>query len=385
MTWPTKKLGEVCEVVGGGTPSTKVNEYWGDDYYWVTPKDLGNVDSVEITETGRKISIAGLKNSSARLLPIGSVVLSSRAPIGYVVINNVEMATNQGCRSFICGPTISNRYLYFFLKLNTDYLNSLGSGSTFREVSGSRLKEVEIPLPSIEIQKKIVTKIEELFVKIGKAQSQREFATRGINSFIAATLHESLKMRLNWQQKKFGDIIDVDATRNTKTNLPYVGMEDVSSGGTSEFYGSLNPQSVKSATFYFDHHSVLYGKLRPYLNKILIPQFEGHCTTEFLPLKPDEKFLTREWLALWLRSQETVDRIMKTTTGARMPRADMKRVKDFIIPLPSIVEQKKIVARLDALTRKVRELQALQSETTAGLTALKQSILHKAFRGELLN
>ena len=156
MLWPTKKLGEVCKVVGGGTPSTHVNSYWGNDYFWITPKDLGQITTIEISKTGRKISKMGLKNSSTQLLPIGSVILSSRAPIGYVVINTVEMATNQGCRSFVCSSAIYNRYLYYFLKFNTDYLNSLGSGSTFREVSGSRLKKVEIPLPPLEIQKKIV-------------------------------------------------------------------------------------------------------------------------------------------------------------------------------------------------------------------------------------
>lgn len=154
--YPIKKLGEVCEVVGGGTPSTANKSYWGDDHFFVTPKDLGRLKTVEITETERKISKEGLKNSSAKILPIGSVILSSRAPIGYVAINKVEMTTNQGCRSFICGKKIYNKYLYYFLKNSTDLLQSRGSGSTFSEISGSTLKEIEIPLPPLEIQRKIV-------------------------------------------------------------------------------------------------------------------------------------------------------------------------------------------------------------------------------------
>ena len=103
--YPTKKLGEVCEVVGGGTPSTFISEYWDGDIVWITPKDMGKLDSYEILGSNKKITEAGLKNSSAKMLPKGAVVLSSRAPIGYVAIAGVPLATNQGCRSFICDET----------------------------------------------------------------------------------------------------------------------------------------------------------------------------------------------------------------------------------------------------------------------------------------
>ncbi|OGE82575.1 MAG: hypothetical protein A2846_00410 [Candidatus Doudnabacteria bacterium RIFCSPHIGHO2_01_FULL_49_9] len=166
--WQTKKLGEVCEVVGGGTPKTNVAKYWNGDLFWATPKDLGRLEGFEISETERKISKEGLENSSAKLLPIGSVILSSRAPIGYVFINTVEMTTNQGCRSFISSSKIYNKYLYYFLISNTEYLNSLGSGTTFKEISGSTLKEIEIPLPALNEQKRIVKKLDMLFAETKK-------------------------------------------------------------------------------------------------------------------------------------------------------------------------------------------------------------------------
>ncbi len=188
--YPTKKLGEVCEIVGGGTPSTANSLYWGSDYFWVTPKDLGRLGTIEISYTERKISKAGLENSSAKLLPVGSVILSTRAPIGYVVINSVEVATNQGCRSFICSKEIFNRYLYHFLRLNTGYLNSLGSGSTFREVAGSRLKEIEIPLPPFAEQRKIVEKIEGIFAKIDEASSLRAESLTASAALLPSALHQ---------------------------------------------------------------------------------------------------------------------------------------------------------------------------------------------------
>lgn len=168
--WENKKISEVCEVIGGGTPKTGVKKYWDGDLCWVTPKDLGKINNDTIFTTSRKITLEGLKNSSARLLPVGSVILSSRAPIGYVVINAVEMATNQGCKSFICGQKIYNKFLYYFLTLNTEYLNSLGSGATFKEVSGGVLRNIEIVFPSLSEQKSIVAKLDNLSAETKKLE-----------------------------------------------------------------------------------------------------------------------------------------------------------------------------------------------------------------------
>jgi len=381
MIWPTKKLGEVCEVVGGGTPSTGIKTYWDGDIVWVTPKDMGQLLSGEIGDTTKKITQQGVDNSSAKLLPAGSVILSSRAPIGYLAINTVPMATNQGCRSFVCGDQIFNKYLYYFLIKSRDYLQTLGSGSTFLEVPGSRLKEIEIPLPPIEEQRRIVKKLEKKFAKIDEAARLRAQSETATAALLPAALHEifSQSESKGWNEKEFSEVVTVEAKKNAK-KLPYVGMEDVESG-TGKFLGSREVREVRSSTSYFSSEHVLYGKLRPYLNKFLLPDFEGHCSTEFLPLRPDTKFLTREWLVMWLRSNEIVARINATGAGARMPRANMKEVAKFKIPLPSLAEQKAIVKKLDALSEKVRALRELQSAQSADLKSLKQSILHEAFSG----
>jgi len=99
--WQTKKLGEVCEIVNGGTPKTNILKYWGGNILWITPKDLGKLDSFFVTETTRKITESGLKNSSAKILPVDSIILSTRAPIGYLAINKKKISTNQGCKGFL--------------------------------------------------------------------------------------------------------------------------------------------------------------------------------------------------------------------------------------------------------------------------------------------
>ena len=152
-------------------------------------------------------------------------------------------------------------------------------------------------------------------------------------------------MMTGWIYKVLSSVCEIDKLQELNKDLPYVGMEDMESN-TGRFLGSLDPQTVKSSTFKFDAEHVLYGRLRPYLNKVLVPNFSGHCSTEIFPLKPSSE-LDRGFLFYWLTMSGTVDQINRTCTGARMPRANMKEVMTFQIPLPPLHEQKRIVAILD--------------------------------------
>ena len=149
----------------------------------------------------------------------------------------------------------------------------------------------------------------------------------------------------NWQTKKLGEVCEFEKTPNKRTRLPYVGLEHIESN-TGLFLGSEESVDVKSLTFQFNSSHILYGRLRPYLNKVLMPNFCGHCSTEIFPIKPFEN-LNRDYLFHWLLSERTMNKINSTCTGARMPRADMNKVLDFPIPLPPLPEQQRIVAILD--------------------------------------
>lgn len=148
-----------------------------------------------------------------------------------------------------------------------------------------------------------------------------------------------------WSRKALSEVCKIDKSQGNHKGLPYVGMEDVESH-TGRFLGTLDPQPVKSSTFKFNDGHVLYGRLRPYLNKVLVPDFSGHCSTEIFPLKPNPE-LDKSFVFYWLTMGNTVEQINRTCTGARMPRANMNEVMTFQIPLPSLPEQKRIVAILD--------------------------------------
>mgnify|MGYP000884489192 CR=1 FL=1 len=148
-----------------------------------------------------------------------------------------------------------------------------------------------------------------------------------------------------WVTKALGDVCVLDRKQGDHQGLPYVGLEDIQSV-TGSFIGPSTPRSMKGSTFLFEPGHVLFGRLRPYLNKTLVPDFRGHCSTELMPLKHCEE-LDPHYLRYWLSSAATVAEINATSTGARMPRANMDRVMEMELPVPPLSEQKRIVRILD--------------------------------------
>lgn len=148
--WILEVLGNVMESKGGTTPSTKNEEFWNGDYSWATPKDLSSLKTPVLLSTERTITEKGLKQISSGLLPKGTLLMSSRAPIGYFAIAQVPVAINQGFIA-INGISVSNLFLLFWLKLNIEKVKSMGNGSTFLEISKSVFRQIEIVLPSSNI------------------------------------------------------------------------------------------------------------------------------------------------------------------------------------------------------------------------------------------
>jgi type I restriction enzyme S subunit len=187
-------------------------------------------------------------------------------------------------------------------------------------------------------------------------------------------------METSYLTKKLSDVCDFKVEKNTR-NLPYLGMEDIQSNSMT-FTGSREPKKVKSTTNYFDETTVIYGKLRPYLNKVFVPGFEGHCTTEFVPLNPNLEYLSRDWLAYWLSSSSVIEELSGNTTGSRMPRADMKRLASMEIPLPPLAEQKKIVKVLEEKLGKVKEAILLRQDAIADTKKILPAKLNEIFASD---
>ena len=183
---------------------------------------------------------------------------------------------------------------------------------------------------------------------------------------------------MKWEMIRLGDICCLSKKRHNGSLLPFLGMEHIDSG-TGQLASEITPLVVKSSTFYFNGTHLLYGRLRPYLNKIFLPDFEGHCSTEIFPIECGPK-LNRIFLFYWLTSETTVAAIDRTSTGARMPRANVNALLDFIIPLPPLPAQKRIVAILDEAFAAIATATANTKENIANAQELFDSELNRVFQ-----
>jgi type I restriction enzyme S subunit len=184
-------------------------------------------------------------------------------------------------------------------------------------------------------------------------------------------------MKKGWQNKTLAEVCIVEKSQGIHKGLPYVGLEQIEAH-TGKFSGSTEPLAVKSSTFKFSPDHLLYGRLRPYLNKVMLPDFSGHCSTEIFPLKPCPG-LSREFLQYWFLRDLTVEQIDATSTGARMPRANMNTVLSFEFPLPPLPEQKRIVGILDETFEGIATAKANAEKNLENARAIFDSHLQSVF------
>lgn len=164
--WETGKLGDFITVKGGTTPSTKNPEFWNGTIHWTSPRDLSNHTSVYLLDTERKITEKGLSEIGSGLLPKGAVLLSSRAPIGYLAITEVPMAINQGYIGIVCDKLLSNYFMYLWIRLNLETIKSSAHGSVFPEIPKSTFRELDIDVPPKEKLQIFNNEVAPLFEKI---------------------------------------------------------------------------------------------------------------------------------------------------------------------------------------------------------------------------
>jgi type I restriction enzyme S subunit len=172
--WEVVRLGEVGEIISGSTPSTYNSEYWNGEIVWITPEDLSKIKTLFIENSSRKITQKGLRSCSARIIPAYSVVISSRAPIGYVKVSKVPFTTSQGCKSIAYNGKFSPEFLAIMLSNKVQDMINLGSGTTFQEITKSNLKKLLIPLPPLPEQKRIAEILSQIDQTIEKEERYKQ-------------------------------------------------------------------------------------------------------------------------------------------------------------------------------------------------------------------
>ena len=234
MEFKKIKLSELGEIVGGSTPSTKNIENYGGDISWITPKDLANYNKMFIKSGERSITEKGFKSCSAKMLPKNSILFTSRAPIGYIAIAEKELCTNQGFKSIIPNNNVDYLFLYYLLKYNKDYIANFGSGTTFKEVSGTVMKNIEVYIPKdMEEQKKIANILFTIDKKIELNNKINDNLLKMSNSIFHNYLEENSN---DIVYKKIIDIAEKVVTGKTpstkdkelwKEEIPFITIPDM--------------------------------------------------------------------------------------------------------------------------------------------------------------
>ena len=228
------KLGEICEIISGSTPKTGIPEYWDGTQKWITPAEL-NEDTYIITDSIRKLTELGVEKAGLSSFPEGTVILSSRAPIGKVAIAGCEMYCNQGFKNLICSEKINNHYLYWFLKGRTEYLNSLGRGATFKEISKQIVSNIEIDVPPIEQQKRAVNQLEKANAIIQLRKQQLQKLDELVKARFVELFGDMILNPNSWEKVDLGTVCDVrdgthDSPKYFAEGIPLVTSRNLSSG-----------------------------------------------------------------------------------------------------------------------------------------------------------
>ena len=226
------KLGEICEIISGSTPKTGIPEYWDGTQKWITPAEL-NEDTYIITDSIRKLTELGVEKAGLSSFPEGTVILSSRAPIGKVAIAGCEMYCNQGFKNLICSEKINNHYLYWFLKGRTEYLNSLGRGATFKEISKQIVSNIEIDVPPIEQQKRAVNQLEKANAIIQLRKQQLQKLDELVKARFIELFGDPMTDISKWSTSTIGEQFNV-----TSGGTPATGEKAYWENGTIPWIGS---------------------------------------------------------------------------------------------------------------------------------------------------
>jgi type I restriction enzyme, S subunit len=376
--WEIKKLGEMCEVMNGGTPKTGLPEYWDGTHLWITPAEMGKRFSPYVDDTERKITDFGLRDSSARMLPPYSVILSSRAPIGHLVINTDPMATNQGCKGLIPSRQLHYKFLYYYLFSIVDLLNALGTGATFKELSGEKLKEVIIPIPPLSEQQRIVAILDEAFEGIATAKANAEKNLKNARALFDSYLNSVFSQRgEGWVERTVDELsLNLDSKR-----IPITKSDRKS--GEYPYYGASGIVDYV-ADYIFDGDTLLVSEdganLLARSTPIAFSVSGKYWVNNHAHILKFENMATQRFVEYYLGSIKLDEYI----TGAAQPKLNQKALNSIPIFIPkSLEEQANIVDSIELLSNETQRLESIYQKKIEALDALKTSILHQAFTGEL--
>ena len=323
------KLGDICEIVSGSTPKTSIEEYWDGDVKWITPAELDN-DSYIITDTVRKITELAVKKTGLSSFPEGTVILSSRAPIGKVAIAGCEMYCNQGFKNLICSEKINNKYLYWFLKGNTEFLNSLGRGATFKEISKQIVANIEINIPDYERQTEIAEHLEKINEIIKLRRQELEKLDELIKARFVELFGDPITNTKCLDTKELKDVLILKAG-------DFTAASDISDGPSeTNIYPCYGGNGIRGyvAEYNQEGEYSLVGRQGALSGNVQYAKGKFKNTEHALLVTP-----IIEMNSIWLNQLLINLDLKRYQTGAAQPGLSVKNLQEIQIIMVSLAEQ----------------------------------------------
>ena len=346
--------------------------------------------------TTRKITQAGLTNSSARLVPPESVILSSRAPIGHLAINRVPMAFNQGCRGLVPGEQLDTDFLYFFLYANREKLNDLGTGATFKELSTAALKSVSIPLPPLAEQRRIVAILDEAFEGLSRARANAEANLESARELTANVADSAFELVSESNQSEL--LERICTARGITYGVIKLGDHDpkgtpcLRTSNVRELRIDIDGMKLISDTLSHEYRrTILEGgevlvNVRGTLGGVAtVPaQMAGWNISREVAMVPvDHKRADPDYVSYFISTKKAQSWLTGVVKGAAYKGINLIDLRKLEIPLPSLKEQRRVVSQIAEARAQCLRVVEMYSSRILELNDLRHSLLQKAFAGEL--
>lgn len=402
--WVECKISDIGTVVGGATPSTKKPENYEDGKIaWITPKDLSTFSGRYIERGERNITEVGLKSCSTQLLPKNTVLFSSRAPIGYVAIAANEVCTNQGFKSVIPNENTDPLFLFYLLKYNKDKIEGMGSGTTFKEVSGNTMKNIVVSVPRDKsVQKKIADILSSIDDKIEENERINNNLRQQISTLCNAWLNDYVPFGGvcpdDWELTPLASIAkfisgySYKGTELQDSNIAMATIKNFDRKGGFKLDGYK--EIVPSSKLKSEHHVELFDTLVAHTdltqnaevigNAEPVLSFSGYddiiFSMDVVKVIPNSPSISKFLIAAMLQTQKFKDHCLGYVNGTTVLHLSKKALPEYLLRLPHDFT---VIQPLDDAVSSMYQQMALNIDESVRLAALRNSLLPKLMSGEI--
>ncbi|MDD5215835.1 MAG: restriction endonuclease subunit S [Methylococcales bacterium] len=366
--WDLFKLGEVCDVLIGGTPSRKIQDYFTGHNLWVS---ISEMNGQIIHDTKEKITDEGVQKSNVKLIPTGTTLLSFKLSIGKTAIAGKDLYTNEAIAGLIPKDKekLLDSYIYQLFNAKQIDLENTGFKAFGKSLNSQFLREdVKIPLPPLDIQQQIVSECEAIDLEVEKAELTLKNAKIKIRDLF--TSRNFVTKRLAETTLKVSDNVN---PQEQDGDVDYIGLENIESE-TGRLVGEIKTaySTIKSTKTCFKKYDVLYGKLRPNLNKVYLAERDGICSTDILVFRFESQEIAK-FYAYYFLSKQFNDEVLQGVSGQQLPRTSWSYMQMIKIPVPDLETQQKVVSEIEMFEKQIDDAQ----KVIDGAASRKAAVLRK--------